>query len=37
LLDSRAMPTTKPTMVASTMPMADTTRVLTSPTQNARP
>ena len=35
--DSRDMPTTKPRMVASTMPIPATSSVLSSPTQNARP
>src|SRR6516225_4352342 len=35
--ESRAIPTRKPMMVASTMPMPATSSVLRSPTRNTRP
>ena len=37
LVERRAMPTTNPKMVATTMPSPATSRVLRSPTRNARP
>ena len=37
VLDSRATPMMKPSIVANTMPSADTSRVLSSATQNTRP